>query len=55
MRLIPFKSGDEHDALGEARFDHSFGHGKRKEIKKRYNKRVRRFFKKEDLENFNEK
>lgn len=43
---IPLKGGDEQDALtGWRRFYH-FKPGTRKEIKRKFNKRVRRFIKK---------
>ncbi len=43
--LIPLKSCDEHDALGSGKKVHSFKAGMRKSIKKRYNKRLRRYLK----------
>ena len=45
--LIPLNSGDEQDALTPWRHYLGFKAGERKSIKKRYNKRLRRFLKKE--------
>ena len=43
--IIPLKGGDEHDALSGWKKYHSFRAKQRKSIKKRYNKRLRRYFK----------
>ena len=45
---IPLKSGDEQDALTPWRKFHRFRSGQVKKIKRGYNKRLRRYFKKLD-------
>jgi hypothetical protein len=39
---IPFKSGDEYDALTKAKSIHIWRAGDRAQIKRRYNKRLRK-------------
>lgn len=46
MRRIPFKNGDEYDALTDWKHVHNFKKGQVKGIKRRYNKRMRRIVKK---------
>lgn len=48
VQTIPFKGGDEHDALSRtSKRYHKFRSGARKAIKRGYNRRVRRLTRKE--------
>lgn len=49
----PMKSGDDYDALTPAKKWHNWASGQRKSIKKAFNKRERKWFKKSQQEEIN--